>query len=57
MMHDFRPFAAMVDALAAKIAAWEKDRGIEFAYDGVSFSYIIRCVLWEVNLYKSSEIQ
>ncbi|XP_010924160.1 65-kDa microtubule-associated protein 3 [Elaeis guineensis] len=26
---------AMVDALAAKIAAWEKDRGIEFAYDGV----------------------
>ncbi|KAG1368087.1 65-kDa microtubule-associated protein 3 [Cocos nucifera] len=26
---------AMVDALAAKITAWEKDRGIEFTYDGV----------------------
>ncbi|XP_008787693.2 65-kDa microtubule-associated protein 3-like [Phoenix dactylifera] len=27
---------AMVNALAAKITAWEKDRGIEFTYDGVS---------------------
>ncbi|XP_010924154.1 65-kDa microtubule-associated protein 3 [Elaeis guineensis] len=26
---------AMVDALAAKITAWENDRGIEFTYDGV----------------------
>lgn len=26
----------MVDALAAKITAWENDRGIEFTYDGVS---------------------
>lgn len=28
--------AAIVDALTTKVAAWEKERGIEFTYDGVS---------------------
>lgn len=27
---------AMVDALASKTIAWERERGIEFTYDGVS---------------------
>lgn len=27
---------AMVDALASKTISWEKERGIEFTYDGVS---------------------
>ena len=26
----------MVDALASKTVAWEKERGVEFTYDGVS---------------------
>lgn len=26
----------MVDALTSKTVAWEKDKGIEFTYDGVS---------------------
>ena len=28
--------AAMVEALTSKATAWEKERGIEFSYDGVS---------------------
>lgn len=28
--------AAMVEALACKVIAWEKERGTEFLYDGVS---------------------
>lgn len=27
---------AMVDALASKTLAWEKEKGTEFTYDGVS---------------------
>lgn len=27
---------AMMDALTSKTVAWEKERGIEFTYDGVS---------------------
>lgn len=30
----------MVDALASKTMAWEKERGIEFTYDGVSIQFI-----------------
>ena len=29
---------AMVEALASKTMAWEKERGVEFTYDGVSTS-------------------
>lgn len=29
-------FSGMVEALAAKTLAWEKDRGVQFLYDGVS---------------------
>jgi hypothetical protein len=29
--------AGMVDVLTTKIVAWEKERGKEFTYDGVSF--------------------
>lgn len=30
----------MVDALASKTMAWEKEKGIEFTYDGVSTQFI-----------------
>lgn len=29
---------AMVEALASKTMSWEKERGVEFTYDGVSTS-------------------
>lgn len=37
-IHDiilFLIFVGMVDTLVAKTRAWEEDRGMQFAYDGV----------------------
>jgi protein regulator of cytokinesis 1 len=31
----------MVDVLTSKTIAWEKERGVEFTYDGVSFLFEI----------------
>lgn len=34
--------AAMVGALASKTIAWEKERGIQFLYDGVRTFFLIQ---------------
>lgn len=41
----------MVDALASKTIAWEKERGIEFTYDGVSTCLLFLKPLRGVSLF------
>lgn len=42
--------AAIVDALTTKVAAWEKERGIEFTYDGVSLLLPMETLISNTNL-------
>ncbi|XP_010277391.1 PREDICTED: 65-kDa microtubule-associated protein 3 [Nelumbo nucifera] len=44
---------AMVDALVSKVTAWERERGIEFAYDGVR----LLSMLEEYNILRQEKEQ
>ena len=41
---------AMVEALTIKTTAWEKERGTEFLYDGVS-TFLISIKFWDKTMH------
>jgi len=50
--------AGMVEALTAKVTAWENERGNEFLYDGVSGFLLINDLFYTIiksaSLHKST---